>query len=83
MFRLVLIIALLGLLFLLLRSAIREYRRSRGEGLPVSGKDVMVQDPVCLTYVPKASAVSAQVGGQTYFFCSRQCAHSFQERLSS
>ena len=83
MFRLVLIIALLGLLFLLLRSAIKEFRRVRGQKLPVSGKDVMVQDPVCLTYVPKSSAVVADVGGQTYLFCSRQCAHTFQEWLSS
>ena len=83
MFRLVLIIALLGLLFLLLRSAIKEFRRVRSPELPVSGKDVMIQDPVCLTYVPKSSAVAADVGGQTYLFCSRQCAHTFQERLSS
>jgi len=83
MIRLILIVALLGLMFLLLRSAIREFRRVRGGEVPAVGKDTMVQDPVCLTYVPKSTAVSADIGGQTYFFCSRQCAHSFHQRLSS
>ena len=83
MIRTVLVLALLGVLFLLLRSAIRELRRVKGERVPIPRKDVMVQDPVCLSYVPKSTAVAADVGGQTYFFCSRQCAQSFQERLSS
>jgi len=83
MIRLFLIVVLLGLMYLMLRSAIREWRRVKGGDLPIPRKDMMVQDPVCRTYVPKSSAVSADVGGQTYFFCSRQCAQSFQERLSS
>jgi YHS domain-containing protein len=83
MYRLLLIIGLLIVLYFLLRNAIREYWGSRGQGLMESGKDVMVQDPVCKTYVPKGSAVSAQIGGQTYFFCSQDCAHTFQQQLSS
>jgi len=42
----------------------------------------MVQDPVCKTYVPRGSAVSADVGGQTYLFCSRDCADTFQNQIS-
>ena len=83
MYRLLLIFGLLFVLYLLLRHAIREFRRSKGQGLMESGKDVMVQDPVCRTYVPKGSAVSAQIGGQTYFFCSQDCAHTFRRQLSS
>jgi YHS domain-containing protein len=83
MYRLVLIVGLLIILYFLLRRAIRELGRHRERDLPTNSQDMMVQDPVCLTYVPRASAVSAQIGGQTYFFCSRQCAHTFQERLSA
>jgi YHS domain-containing protein len=83
MYRLVLILGLLVILYLLLRRAIRELGRKREGDLPGKSQDMMVQDPVCLTYVPRASAVSADVGGQIYFFCSRQCAHAFRERLSS
>lgn len=83
MYRLLLIVGLLIVLYFLLRGVIREVGRGKGRGITESGKDVMVQDPVCRTYVPKESAVSARIGGQTYFFCSQDCAHTFQQRLSS
>jgi YHS domain-containing protein len=41
----------------------------------------MVQDPVCKAYVPRGSAVSADIGGQTYLFCSRDCADTFQSQI--
>ncbi|MBM4125517.1 MAG: YHS domain-containing protein [Nitrospira sp.] len=40
----------------------------------------MVEDPVCHMYVPRGSAVTASVGGQTYYFCSRDCAQIFQQQ---
>ena len=78
-YRLLLIIGLLVILYFLLRSAIREFWRHKEEG---PGRNEMVQDPVCRTYVPRGTAVSARVGGQTYFFCSQDCAHAFTQRLS-
>lgn len=33
----------------------------------------MIEDPVCHTYVDKASAVSAVVGGREVYFCSETC----------
>ena len=83
MYRLLLIIGLLIVLYFLLRKAIREFWGRKGQGMAELGGDVMVQDPVCRTYVPKGSAVSAQVGGQTYFFCSQGCAHTFRQQLSN
>lgn len=46
------------------------------------GKNDMIQDPVCRTYVPKGDAVEASIGGQTYYFCSPNCAQTFRQRLS-
>jgi YHS domain-containing protein len=42
----------------------------------------MIQDPMCRVFVPKGTAVQEEIGGQVYFFCSRDCAKSFQKRLS-
>jgi YHS domain-containing protein len=83
MYRLLLIVGLLIILYFLLRSTIREFLSNKGQGTEVLGKDDMVQDPVCRTYVPRGSAVSARIGGQTYFFCSQDCAHTFRQQLSS
>lgn len=43
-------------------------------------QDQMVQDPVCHTFVPRRIAVVEKIGGQTYCFCSRQCAVTFQNQ---
>ena len=79
MLRLVLVVALLFVLYLLIRSAVREIR---GKSYPqVPARDQMIQDPVCHVYVPRASAVGAVVGGQEYLFCSRDCAKRFEAKL--
>ncbi|MGH3055579.1 MAG: YHS domain-containing protein [Gaiellaceae bacterium] len=42
----------------------------------------MVQDPVCKVFVPRGTAITEDIGGQTYYFCSQSCAHKFQEQLA-
>lgn len=79
--RLVLVGGLLVVSYFLLRSAIREFRGLKGPAHPPIAKNEMVQDPVCKTYVPRGSAVSADIGGQTYLFCSRNCADTFQSQI--
>ncbi|MBI4401168.1 MAG: YHS domain-containing protein [Nitrospirae bacterium] len=81
MYRLILIVGLLVVAYFLLRSAIREFRGRKDQTL--TDKNLMVQDPVCRMYVPRESAVAASIGGQTYYFCSRDCADTFQKQLSS
>ncbi len=46
-------------------------------------QDQMVQDPVCHMFVPRRIAVVEKIGGQTYCFCSRQCAVTFQNQQTS
>ena len=86
MYRLFLIAGLLILLYFLLRSAIKQLR-SIDSGIASADKgqdgNQMVQDPVCRVFVPRSEAVREEVGGQTYFFCSRGCAKAFQKQLSS
>ncbi|MBM4122803.1 MAG: YHS domain-containing protein [Nitrospira sp.] len=82
MYRLLFILGLLVLLYFLLRNAYRELKGKKGTDQTLTDKNQMVQDPVCRMYVPKGSAVEASVGGQTYYFCSQDCANTFQKQLS-
>lgn len=82
MYRIIFILILLIVLYFLIRSAVRDFK-GRGEGnrLPVD-KDQMVQDPVCHVFVPRGTAVTEVIGGQTYCFCSKGCAATFQKQLN-
>jgi len=42
--------------------------------------DEMVRDPQCGTYIPLRDARRRVVGGQVYFFCSRECADRFESQ---
>jgi YHS domain-containing protein len=39
--------------------------------------DVLVQDPVCKTFIPRREALKAEKGGISYFFCSEGCLKRF------
>ena len=81
MYRLLLITALLVVLYFLLRQAVRGFRNKDvgDRGRPVD-QDQMIEDPVCHTFVPRRNAVIETVRGQSYCFCSKQCAAAFQNR---
>ena len=86
MYRLLLVSGLLVLLYYLLRRAIRKIKENGGavslqEG-QVAGNQ-MIQDPVCRVFIPRGNAVREEIGGQTYYFCSRSCTDAFQKQLSS
>lgn len=82
MYRLLIIVGLLVMFYFLLRSAIREFRESKGQSRALDANNLLVQDPVCRIYVERDSAVSASIGGQTYYFCSKDCAQTFQKQLA-
>jgi YHS domain-containing protein len=41
------------------------------------GPDVLVQDPVCKTFIPRREALRTERDGTTYFFCSEGCLKRF------
>ena len=56
----------------------RRDRPSGGAGRPGdAGRDELVKDPVCNTYVLRSRAVTRESGGTTHYFCSRECATRF------
>jgi len=42
-------------------------------------QDVLVEDPVCHTLVPKHQAIRLRKDGVTYYFCSDKCCDKFSE----
>ncbi|TLY25817.1 MAG: YHS domain-containing protein [Nitrospirae bacterium] len=82
MYRIILALGLLVLLYFLLRRTLREFKGLGEPDLLPPGKNHMVQDPVCKVFVPRGTAITEDIGGQTYYFCSRSCAHKFQEQLA-
>lgn len=40
-------------------------------------EDVLVEDPVCKSLVPKQQAVTHKHDGKTYYFCSEKCCNQF------
>jgi YHS domain-containing protein len=40
-------------------------------------QDVLVEDPVCHTYVPQKQAIRAAKDGKIYYFCSEECCKTF------
>jgi YHS domain-containing protein len=44
-----------------------------------SPQDVLVEDPVCHTLVPKHQSIRLRKDGTTYYFCSDECCDKFSE----
>jgi YHS domain-containing protein len=81
MYRFLLILGLLTILYFLLRQAVQGFKNKNldNRGVP-ENKDQMVEDPECHTFVPRGIAVIEEIGGQAYCFCSKQCAATFRNR---
>ncbi len=45
--------------------------------------DVLVQDPVCQTFIPRKEALKAEKDGKVYFFCSEGCLKRFRRSGSN
>ena len=41
--------------------------------------DILVEDPVCHTYIPQKEAETLVFNEEVYYFCSKKCLKSFQE----
>ena len=78
--RLLIIVFLLYILYKLLtgsdkrRDRVRKKSSSAGEG---AVQDVLVEDPVCHTYIPRQQAVRLHHDKQMYYFCSNKCCEEF------
>ena len=82
MWRFIIILVLLIILFFMVRTSIRDFLGKKKPTPALPGKDVMVQDPVCKAYITAGSAKREKIGGQEYFFCGEECAGKFKNYMS-
>lgn len=76
---------LIFLVFLIYRVARKYmYLGQKTEQSPGEGSvDEMVQDPSCMTYIPRRGAQRKIVGGKEFFFCSKECAEKFEKEMKT
>ncbi len=78
--RLIIIICLLYILYRLLIGPRRKKVYGKRQGSATSGgrvQDVLVEDPVCHTLIPKGQAVQLHHDKKMYYFCSNKCCETF------
>ena len=81
--RLVIIGVLLYILYRLLIGPKKKREEVQGNG-PASSEgavqDVLAEDPVCHTYIPKGQAVQLHHDKKMYYFCSDKCCEMFLKK---
>ena len=78
--RLVIIAVLLFILYRVLVGPGKKRMRSKSkDGKSAGGaiQDILVEDPVCHTYIPKGQAVQLHHENNMYYFCSDKCCKEF------
>ncbi len=78
--RLVIIAILLYILFRLLTGPQKKkgyFSKSNQASSGNAVQDVLVEDPICHTYIPRAQAVQLHHDKKMYYFCSNKCCEMF------
>ena len=78
--RLVIIGVLLYILYRLLIGPRKKQGDSEKNGQASSEdavQDILIEDPVCHTYIPKGQAVQLHHDKKMYYFCSDKCCEMF------
>ncbi len=86
MWRLLILLILLVVVYFMVRGALRGLLAKRQDHAraELSGQSAeMVQDPVCGMFVPKEGALFIRNADRTYFFCGDSCRGIYEKKLSS
>jgi len=77
--RLIIIICLLYILYRLLLGPRKTRVHGKKQAAAGEGavQDVLVEDPVCHTFIPKGQAVHLHHDKKMYYFCSNRCCEMF------
>ena len=81
--RLLIISCLLYILYRLLIGPRKKRVHGKKQGAAASGEaiqDVLVEDPVCHTFIPKGQAVQLHHDKQKFYFCSNKCCEKFSKK---
>jgi YHS domain-containing protein len=75
--RLLILSALAYVVYRLLRGPRNSDGPRWDDGPDAIKHDILIEDPVCHTYVPKSQAVALERGEKIYYFCSKKCRDVF------
>lgn len=82
MVRFLIFTLLIYLLYRVFRGLI-ELSLKAGRGQDAEKIDEMVRDPFCRTYIPLRDAKRKFIGGQEYYFCSKECCDKFEKKIKT
>ncbi|MBU0482083.1 MAG: TRASH domain protein [Proteobacteria bacterium] len=71
--RIVILTLLFYILYRLLTGSRKKGVASKPRGGELPAQDVLVEDPVCHTYIPMKQAVTEKFGATVHYFCSQEC----------
>jgi len=82
MLRIIILALLAYILYKLLLGPRKTIGREDGPGRkaatgPIRSEDILVEDPVCHTYIPRGQAIVDKRDGRIYHFCSEKCRDKF------
>jgi len=77
--------AVIGIIFKGLAELVSPRSKQQGgqspsNQVPLSGE--LKKDPACGTYIAAATSIHETVGGETFYFCSRQCRDKYVASLA-
>ena len=73
------ILILIILFYILFRLLIGGKKKSvNSQNSQAQPHDVLVEDPICKTCIPKKQAIILSENGETIYFCSTDCRKKFQ-----
>lgn len=81
--RLLILAVLLYIAWRLIRNLIREKiedeaeKKQKNKAAGARVEDILVEDPVCHTLIPRHQAIRLRQGGKDYYFCSDTCCDKF------
>jgi YHS domain-containing protein len=79
-FRLAIIAGLVYLIYKMLTRPDKGHNQAHSvNGQDKVPDDLLVEDPVCHTYVPQKNSESFKLHGETHYFCSQECLQKFKE----
>lgn len=57
----------------------QQVRQGPAGKVPLTGE--LKKDPACGTYISAASSIQEKVGGETFYFCSKECRDKYVASL--
>ena len=83
MVRLLIFVFLIYILYSLVKKVFGSGSRISRSKPPSGVISEMVQDPYCKIYIPKNEAYREVLGGNEIFFCSKECAEKYKNKVEN